>query len=96
VRARTIAGWLILLIVGAVIGWTGGHYWMHEMRKAESMLALDQANTAAQRGDLDTAIQHATQSWTLYPDSPLAGQMLTELRDKRSAKLAGCTAKQTP
>jgi hypothetical protein len=76
-----------------VIGWVGNAYWAHQMRKAESMIALDQANTAATKGDLDVAIQYATQSWTLYPDSPLAGQMLNELRDKRAAKSAGCPGK---
>ena len=92
-KLRAVVVWLILLIVGGAIGWAGSYYWMQQIRKAESMLALDQANTAAQKGDLDTAIQYATQSWTLYADSPLAGQMLTELRDKRAAKLASCAAK---
>ena len=92
-KARTIVIWLILLIAGGAIGWGGGQYWALQVRKAESMIALDQANTAAQKGDLDTAIQHATQSWTLYPDSPLASQMLVELRDKRAAKLAACLPK---
>lgn len=90
---RTVVVWLSLLIVGGVIGWAGNNYWMQQIRKAESMLALDQANTAAQKGDLDTAIQYATQSWTLYQDSPLAGSMLTELLDKRAAKLVGCVGK---
>jgi len=82
-KLRLIATGLSLLIIGGVVGWTGSYYWSQQIRKSESMLALDRANTAAQQGDLDTAIYYATYSFALHPDSPLAGLMVKELTEKR-------------
>jgi hypothetical protein len=93
VKLRLFIAGLSLLIIGGVVGWAGGYYWAQQTRKSESMLALDQANTAAKNGDLDTAIQYATHSHALYPDSPLAGLMVRELTEKRAAKTAACPQK---
>ena len=92
-RLQMFIGGALLLIVGGVIGWVGSNYWAYQIRKAESMLALGQANTAAQKGDLDSAIQLATQSYTLYPDSLLAGPMMKELIEKRAGKAVACPQK---
>ena len=78
---------LLLLIIGISIGAVGNHYWNLQMRKAQSAMALDQANTAAKKGDIDNAIVFAAQSYALYPESPLAGFMLKELTEKRAAKM---------
>jgi hypothetical protein len=89
VKLRAIALSLLLVVMGGAVGWIANSYWSQETRRAESMLALNEANIAAKKGDLDTALQYATQSYVLYPDSPLAGMMVNELREKR-AKLGAC------
>ena len=71
-------------MIGVVIGAAGDYYWMHQMRKAESALALHQANAAEKKGDIDSAIIFAAQSYALHPESPLAGLMLKELKIGRA------------
>jgi len=85
-KLRSIVLWLLTLLSGITIGAVSSHYWNQQMRKAESMLALDQANTAAKNGNIDNAIVLAAQSYVLHPESPLAGFMLKELTEKRAAK----------
>jgi hypothetical protein len=80
-------------MAGMGIGWAGNYYWTLQHRKTQSLLALDLANDAAKKDDLDTAIQYATQAWVLYEESPLAEVMLLSLKDRRAAKLAGCAGK---
>jgi hypothetical protein len=84
-KLRPTVLWLALLAIGILAGATGSPYWEQQARKVESALALDQANSAAKRGDIDNAIVFAAQSYALYPDSPLAGFMLKELTEKRAA-----------
>lgn len=93
-KRRSIAVGFALLVVGIGIGWVGNYYWALQVRKAQSFLAIGLAQEAAKKDDLDTAIQYATQAWILYEDSPIADVTLTSLRDRRAAKLAGCSAAQ--
>jgi hypothetical protein len=94
-KLRSIAVWLVLLTGGIGIGWAGNHFWTLQVRKTQSLLAIVLAEEAAKKDDLDTAIQYATQAWVLYEESPIADLMLLSLRDRRTAKLAGCAAGQT-
>ena len=89
-KLRSFLIGLLWLAIGGLVGWTASQYWTEHNRRAESMLALNEANNAAKRGDLDTAIQYAAQSYVLYPESPLAGMMVKELTEKRAAKVAAC------
>ena len=93
-KLRAIVVGVVLLATGIGIGWAGNYYWSLEMRKSQSLLAIGLAQEAANKDDLDTAIQYATQAWVLYENSPIADVMLTSLRDKRAAKLAGCPGAQ--
>ena len=46
---RSIFLWLLVLCVGILIGGLGMRYWNEQMRKAESALALHEANTAVKK-----------------------------------------------
>ena len=86
-KPYSVAIWVSALVIGILIGGAVSRYWDQQTRKAESAIALDQANTAAKVGDIDNAIVYAAQSYVLYPESPLARFMLKELTDKRAARI---------
>ncbi|HET7832319.1 MAG TPA: hypothetical protein VFK88_05080 [Gallionella sp.] len=87
-KMKAAFAFAFILIVGICAGWFGNAYWESRVRKVQSVMAAVRAHEAAQRGDLDKAIEYATYALLLDRDSPVADIQLKEFTKKRADQIA--------